>query len=131
MAVPAILFIFSMRISVVRLATSSGSPPASHLPLKGKAICAENEHGVFILKTALSINRPERQRLCPCLPLEGKVSAEPTDEVFIQIQHRLYPDREYNANCRRRPRDARPYDLYYFAALSFRKWKYTENLRRK
>ena len=23
------------------------------------------------------------------------------------------------------------YDLYYFAALSFRKWKYTENHRRK
>ncbi len=31
-----------------------------------------------------------------CLPLEGKVSAEPTDEVFIKILPRLCPDREYN-----------------------------------
>ena len=28
------------------------------------------------------------------LPLEGKVSAKPTDEVFIQIQHRLCHDRQ-------------------------------------
>ena len=28
--------------------------------------------------------------------------------------------------CRRRTSDARPYDLYFFAAQSFRKWKYTD-----
>ena len=28
------------------------------------------------------------------LPLEGKVSAKPTDEVFIQIRYLLCPDRQ-------------------------------------
>ncbi|MBP3484010.1 MAG: hypothetical protein J6K00_02805, partial [Oscillospiraceae bacterium] len=41
---------------------------------------------------AAKIDRRERS-FAPCLPLEGKVSAQPTDEVFIQIRPRLYYDR--------------------------------------
>ena len=34
------------------------------------------------------------------------------------------------ASFHRRTANGRPYDLYFFAALSFRKWQYTEFLRR-
>ena len=75
-------FRFSIRISVagffhlIRLA--DGEPPSP----QGEGCLRTAKVRSSCLKNARSINRPVRKAFCPCLPLEGKVSAEPTDEVY-------------------------------------------------
>ena len=65
------------------------------------------------------------------LPLEGKVSAEPTDEVFILIYTAYVPTGNITTIAvEHRTSDARPYGCGILSALSFRKWEYTEHCRR-
>ena len=65
------------------LYTSSGSPQAAtHLPLKGKALFPP-------LLRVVKINR-QGKNFASCLPLEGKVSAKPTDEVSFKVTARIF-----------------------------------------
>ena len=50
LVVYALAFLMILHIYGVRLATSSGSPPASHLPLKGKALSTAEVRSSFLKK---------------------------------------------------------------------------------
>ena len=58
----------------------------SHLPLKGKAGAKLLSLPVDLYCVLFQIGA-SHYRTAYSLPLEGKVSAQPTDEVFIQIKY--------------------------------------------
>ena len=68
----------------------TGDPPSPQGEGKGKSVFLA---GRFLLCAVFGspLRTPVRRI---SLPLEGKVSAEPTDEVCIQIQHRLCHNRK-------------------------------------
>ena len=68
---------------MVRLATSSGSPLATHLPLKGKARAKPLPYRPILSEVVFQAGALQISAV-QSLPLEGKVSAQLTDEVFIK-----------------------------------------------
>ena len=93
-------YIRSAACHLIRLAAAGWR---ATFPSRGRLFAQlKSEKRLSEILCAVKIDRQENG-FALCLPLEGKVSAEPTDEVFIQILHRLYPDREYNDHCRRAP----------------------------
>ena len=121
------------------LYTECGLPPhparrrqlASHLPLKGKAKGKTVFLPVDFSAHSVSVRRFSLLSCANSLPLEGKVSVEPTDEVFILIYTAYVPTGNITTIAvEHRTSDARPYGCGILSALSFRKWEYTEHCRR-
>ena len=128
---PCNAYHFFILIYGVRFATSSGSPAATHLPLKGKAKGKTVFLPVDFSAHSVSVRRFSLLSCANSLPLEGKVSVEPTDEVFILIYTAYVPTGNITTIAvEHRTSDARPYGCGILSALSFRKWEYTEHCRR-
>ena len=72
LVVYALAFLMILHIYGVRLATSSGSPPASHLPLKGKALSTAEVRSSFLKKRPQEKIDRQGKIFAPAFPLRGR-----------------------------------------------------------